>query len=1245
MYGLVVLQVVDPSCFWCEITTINGIKPYKDKEYEEMYDNLNLLYAKSYRNLEELRPVSLSVGEFCMVFCDEMKSWCRATLEAATCSAEDGLVECFLLDHAKLCPVKKKNVRLAVEECSRLPFRAKKFKLHNVQPLSLCIDFSGDTAEFGPAKNWDTAAVQYFKQLVSESTCTEAKLCSVEDNSVSVYLYITTNEATVCVNDDLVAKNFAHFCAERKNGEKVKTSKDGFPRVQSPENPKYKVVTDPAQIFWPALYKTNTSQRRHSGSLLQEKPSIDFRGANKENLVECDSIQSFARNVIERKVLAQKQKRDEAEDFTANGMNHTSPEEQEYDENKDFAKLLQILNPDPSNISEEEIEEQPEVRAPQHPIFVRKAVEPCPTLELAPITSDLKKELIRSGFNGMTFTKSYCWPAIAQGFDTIVISPDGANPMNYIPPLLTFLHFASRAYKLLPTRNGPLAVFLCPGWKKAQIVYELLVTYSKSTRPLNPTLLLVGLKKEEIENLTVRKGCEVLVTTPSSLLRYLELHGLMLLRLCHLVLDEVELLFSTSGPEVITILENYKKMVAFENRESAPQQIIAAGKSWHKDMEPLLHFVTDPQVIITKMEQAAVCGNVQQVIQLCLDCDRAAVLLRSLDFTPRNTQKILIFTKSDEEAELIYQVVKNNSIFTLLINKKAAQSYSSVLEQWKKTFNCGTHIALVVTDDYAPFLEITDATCIIHYSFPENQSLFGLRLFSLLDYIRGRIDTVSWLEPDHVRARSVLLMTEKHAHYAENILQYLQRTHAHVPPELHDVTAGILRMEEEMKSGKDICKYIKSFGSCSLDAFTCPYRHHINLQKDHPVENLLISTAAQYLSVIPLCIVDAVCYLGRIVTKEDPYGCLTAELAEYYNDGNNKITVQTVENSGLYTLQEGSLYHRVRVLHTREEDEILTARIEYIDEGRSDEVRCRQLLQLPRRFHTVPPQAAEFIVCRVKPIDSEVDWNPKVTRTLSKSIKGKLHSAKVVLRLGNTYWLDPMVQVSRLDSLSTCINELNVRHEILFTGLGTENPQHLEQLKSLLEQARVREADRQEQATEVATNGCPSSLPLLETVQCVNNVNEMPVVGPELLSAPAVTSRHPEVKWFEKDESVILTVKLRDITDHICTFHEDRVVFSCNVGDKHYLADLGLCHQISKENSECFIRNGEPVITLAKAEQGKWSSLLRQKCPNVSFDFDHLEDTEENNWFPAVTNSRKNIYTIMHEDDVASPDYSESDSD
>lgn len=53
--------------------------------------------------------------------------------------------------------------------------------------------------------------------------------------------------------------------------------------------------------------------------------------------------------------------------------------------------------------------------------------------------------------------------------------------------------------------------------------------------------------------------------------------------------------------------------------------------------------------------------------------------------------------------------------------------------------------------------------------------------------------------------------------------------------------------------------------------------------------------------------------------------------------------------------------------------------VKFIDEGRTGLVATDQLLNLPESFSAIPPQAVEFIVCRVKPTDGEMEWNPKVS--------------------------------------------------------------------------------------------------------------------------------------------------------------------------------------------------------------------------------------------------------------------------
>lgn len=66
---------------------------------------------------------------------------------------------------------------------------------------------------------------------------------------------------------------------------------------------------------------------------------------------------------------------------------------------------------------------------------------------------------------------------------------------------------------------------------------------------------------------------------------------------------------------MFAILDNFKKNIDVEERESAPHQIIAAGVRWNKHIEHLIReFLNDPYIVITAMEEAALYGNVQQVL-------------------------------------------------------------------------------------------------------------------------------------------------------------------------------------------------------------------------------------------------------------------------------------------------------------------------------------------------------------------------------------------------------------------------------------------------------------------------------------------------------------------------------------------------------------------------------------------------------------------------------------------------------
>ncbi|NXF05830.1 DBP2 helicase, partial [Smithornis capensis] len=859
-------------------------------------------------------------------------------------------------------------------------------------------------------------------------------------------------------------------------------------------------------------------------------------------------------------------------------------------------------------------------------VFHSKHIEPSSVLETSPLFDGLKKELARNKFSGPDFTESYCWPPAVQGHDVIAISHQGNDPLLYIPPVLTFLQLKS-AYQALPNTTGPLALIVCPGWKKARFVFDLLKTYGKAGRDLHPVLVILGLKKKAASHVEIQ-GCEVVVTTPYSLLRLLEHNSWLLCRLCHLVLDEIEVLFSEATEQVFTILDCYKKATA-QAQENPLHQIIAVGTQWNKHITHLMkEFMNDPYIVITAIEEAAICGNVQQVVQPCRNRNKITELFKILDFTHRNLQKVLVFTDSVNEVEMIHKALKSNSIVSLKKHKESKCNAKCVSERWRKMHISGTPVVLVLTDDCLQPLDITDATCVIHFSFP-SPAVFGQRLQSMTaNFCTVREDS----SVEHTKAKSVILLTESTPCHAPRILDYLKRAEAEIPQGLYDLTARMLASEEDEKFSRPLCASLKAFGICK-NRTACPDRHHINLSIDmaQNIPDEMIK-ASEHVTILPLHIVHATNYLGRIVDKQrDQYTILNEEMKNYFEVPRHRVSVNAVEKSVFYGLQEGALCHRVQVVDIpakEEENSVCKVTIKYVDEGRTSQVNSDQLLQLPARFQSLPPQAVEFIVCRVKPIDNEIEWSPKVTNYIRHKIKGKTHHAKVVHTLGRTAWVDPVIRVTSLSSVKVWINEYNIRSEILSTGLGTDNPEHLAGVQELCRHMQVPDhTDNlehfiKEDTADLEKGSSPQDMSTQE-----NSAESCDTAGTSPCDHVVQTKEaedsllhqhkccHPEIKWFQDNEIVTVRVKIQSATDTKCEFSEEKVVFSASSGDKAYLADLVLQQSILAEKSTYVIKGTEVVIVLAKEKPGAWCKLLKNKNIHVSLDFDHWEEPEDESPF------------------------------
>ncbi|XP_068168743.1 putative ATP-dependent RNA helicase TDRD12 [Antennarius striatus] len=712
------------------------------------------------------------------------------------------------------------------------------------------------------------------------------------------------------------------------------------------------------------------------------------------------------------------------------------------EEDQICSRLLSWLNPESPNTDCSASDCLQVV--PNDPILVHSAhpIEAWTNLDDAPISNRFRWVLQCKQLGTLTPSECHSWPAVARGCNTIVISNSAEQPLCYLIPLLTHMLLNSIFISFTPN-TGPIAVLLCPGWERVQLVYDLLEEL-KVTSSLQPAVVLLGVGEDEAKACKIPKNCRLLLTTPFSFVRLLSCRCFLFLRLYHLVLDQADQLFTLAPDQMTTILQHFQRVTSSEEKPSSPQQIIAVAKRWTSHVEGLLNnHMSQPCIVVTVPKEAALYADVQQIVLMTVETSKISILLSALDFNPNVGQKTLIVTNSAQEAEDVFQAVKNKSAYCLMIHEGLIHQSNFVIQQWRKDVCVGSHVILVITSETLKCLRITDASCVVHYGFPSSPKAFGIRLFCMAENFRNlskrdQADSCTGL------TKSVLLISDRNAHHIIGLLRYLERTNASLPPELLTFSQEVHMAREDQKTSMPLCSYLKSFGVCR-DRSACPDRHKVMLHLDQSV-----LPASGIIEVVPLYIKTASVFFGRIVEKDDGgFPALARQMNSYYAD--KKPGAKDVVEGGLYAMQEDDDFHRVKVLSVSETGERLffSVIVRFIDVGKEQTVRSHQILQLPDQFLSLPPQAVEIVLCGVKPVDAEVNWHPKVIRAISKKIRGRQHRAKAVFSLGNTVFVDPMVCLSQVPGMKTMINEYNVQSEILNTGMGTKNQDHLDLLKAL----------------------------------------------------------------------------------------------------------------------------------------------------------------------------------------------------
>uniref|UniRef100_A0AAQ4RR81 RNA helicase n=1 Tax=Gasterosteus aculeatus aculeatus TaxID=481459 RepID=A0AAQ4RR81_GASAC len=994
------IPFLHPSCIWGRFVQDPGSGT---DQYDQLQAQMNLFYKDVTRDLRQLKPTSLEEGQVCVVYWSWMKSWCRAVVESIVMDSVSSQTRCLLVDQGERLIVASDHIRIALPTFLQLPFWVRKFHLAGIKPTTLRVTVYEESAKLVASSKWDGSATLYLHRLLQASTMAEAVMLESESDSTSLELYLTVWNVKICVNDDLVAKKYAYYSGGQNT---VMLSSSLFNQsICSTSNKPAPQTSQPPPGKRHAAWRLIHSRIKHEDFTRIVGGSVYFCQRKKK-------MQIIDQNVASPELppVLQKEPLQNSAGFIIYCLvcllSHQPPD------------CPQVAPHDPSRSG----------------ALVHSAlpVEPCSGLDDAPVTNTLRWAMKSKQYGALSPADRYSWTAVARGCNTVIVSHNADQPLAYLAPLLT--HILLNSIFSLTSGTGPIVVLLCQGWKKAQVVYGLLEDM-KVAPVLHPLILLLGVGKNEAKAVKIPKDCLLLVTTPFSLVRLLSSHCFLFLRLCHLVLDEADRLFTVAPDQMAAILEHFQKETA-----SCSRQLVAVAKKWTGHMEGLVaNYMPYPCIVVTVPEEAVLYGNVQQVVLMTLESSKISVLLGALDFNPVIGQKTVIVADSAEEVEDVWKAVSSKSAFCLKTHERLTHNFDFVIEQWGKAIGPGTHVILVTTTQCLKSLGVRDASCVVHYDFPASPKLFGGRLSCMAKNFRNLS------ERDQPRlTRSVLLISERNTSHMVGVVGYLERTVAPLPPELLSFVRGVQLAQEDHKADRPLCSYLKSFGVCR-DRSVCPNRHRFIPKLD---ESLLPSSGL--LEVLPLHVKTASVFYGRLVEEGGGgFQSLAAEMSAFYAD--KKPGAEEVLQGGLYAVQEHEVFHRSVVLSPplRADRLFFSVFVRFIDVGNKKEVKSHQVLQLPERFCSLPGQAVEMVVCRVKPSDGEIDWHPEVTRAISQKIQGLQHRARAVFSLGNTVFVDPMVRLTQVPGMKTVINECSVQAEILNTGMGVTNQEHLDLLRAL----------------------------------------------------------------------------------------------------------------------------------------------------------------------------------------------------
>jgi ATP-dependent RNA helicase TDRD12 len=449
-------------------------------------------------------------------------------------------------------------------------------------------------------------------------------------------------------------------------------------------------------------------------------------------------------------------------------------------------------------------------------------IRPVTTLAESSIHEKLKDYFHINGYNTINEFESYLWPAILRGRHVLAVSPSDIDSelnfatrkrknklVTFISPVLTLvIKLIEREKQLLKEEleqestttssvpekyvykriNGPRFLIICSSCKNAQKIFELMTSILINDKNLLKIILLQGGAKDESYDVKLTNGCDVLIcATPYCLLRMLGNGKTNLERLEFFIIDEANIVLEKYPKQMRALMDTYANLLKFDRRQKVAQFILFSSTWSTKLRDFVSSYFMDETISFESKLEASYFGNVNHIVHEIKNKGNDK-LDKLIGLIETNTDKnVIIFINDNSFASLLYKFLKKRGYLAQIIDDQTNHfTVNAITNEWLELAEVNKQLILICSQTMLTFLTIRNATCIIHFEFPQNKTVLADRLWVMSDnfhmnkngsnlLLNKKDETDEVCKREWVELESYFFLTQYDEEFSEGFFKFLKR--------------------------------------------------------------------------------------------------------------------------------------------------------------------------------------------------------------------------------------------------------------------------------------------------------------------------------------------------------------------------------------------------------------------------------------------------------------------------------------